>query len=172
MPCTPAEVMDLTCNANPLPDETFGTPRPTGGDVVLEGGLEYRMALGRTVEAAIFTDFGRIWTEPGSGKVSRLEISPGVGIRYLSPAGPIRVDLGYRFRGVEPLQVVTTQIRPFEAGDDPADKISAIDQGQEVTIEYVATEELAVLDPRVIYGPRSGFSLSRFQVHLSIGQAF
>ena len=172
VPCTPAEVMDLTCNANPLRDETFGTPRPTGGDVVLEGGLEYRMALGRTVEAAIFTDFGRIWTEPGSGKVSRLEISPGGGIRYLSPAGPIRVDLGYRFRGVEPLQVVTTQIRPFEAGDDPADKISAIDQGQEVTIEYVATEELAVLDPRVIYGPRSGFSLSRFQVHLSIGQAF
>ena len=172
VPCTPAEVMDLTCNANPLRDGTFGTPRPTGGDVVLEGGLEYRMAVGRTGEVAIFTDFGRIWTEPGSGKVSGLEISPGVGIRYLSPAGPIRVDLGYRFRGIEPLQVVTTQIRPFQAGDNPADKISGIDQGQDVTIEYVATEELAVLDPRVIYGPRSGFSLSRFQVHLSIGQAF
>ena len=174
VPCTPAEVMDLTCNPNALRDGVFGTPRPTGGDVVLEGGLEYRMAVGRRVEAAIFADFGRIWTEPGSGKVTALEISPGVGIRYLSPAGPIRVDLGYRFRGTEPLQVVTTQIRPFETGDDPADKISGIvgDPGQEEAIDYVATEELAVLDPRASYGPTSGFSFSRFQIHLSIGQAF
>jgi hypothetical protein len=36
----------------------------------------------------------------------------------------------------------------------------------------VALEELAVLDPRVSYGPRPGFSFSRFQIHLSIGQAF
>ena len=172
VPCVPAEVMDLTCNANPLSDGAFGTPRPTGGEVVLEGGLEYRMVLGRSLEAAIFTDFGRIWTEPGSGKVSGLEISPGVGIRYLSPVGPIRVDLGYRFRGIEPLQVVTTQIRAFEEGDDPGDKISGIVDGQEEPIEYVATEELAVLDPRVFYGPRAGLSLSRFQIHLSIGQAF
>ena len=172
VPCTPAEVMDLSCSANTLRDGAFGTPRPTGGDVVLEGGLEYRMAWGRTVEAAIFADFGRIWTEPGSGKVSRLEISPGVGIRYLSPAGPIRVDLGYRFRGIEPLQVVTTQIRPFVAGDDPADKISGMVGDQVEVIDYVATEELAVLDPRVLYGPQSGFSFSRFQLHLSIGQAF
>ena len=172
IPCTPDEVMDLTCDANLLRDGAFGTPRPTGGDVVLEGGLEYRMAWGRSVEAAIFTDFGRIWTEPESGKVTGLEITPGFGIRYLSPAGPIRVDLGYRFRGIEPLQLVTTQIRPFEAGDDSDDKIRGMVGDQEEAIDYVATEDLAVLDPRVFYGPRSGFSLSRFQIHLSIGQAF
>jgi outer membrane protein insertion porin family/translocation and assembly module TamA len=171
-PCTPDQIIDLTCNANPLRDGAFGTPRPTGGDLVLEGGLEYRMAMSRNMEAAIFTDFGRIWTEPGSGKVSRFEISPGIGIRYLSPAGPIRVDLGYRFRGIEPLQVVTTQIRPFEEGDDPADKISGRVGDQTEVIEYVATEELALLDPRVLFGSQSGFSLSRFQIHLSIGQAF
>ncbi len=172
IPCAPAEVMDLSCNANELRDGAFGTPRPTGGELLLEGGLEYRMLLGRSLEAAIFADFGRIWTEPGSGKVTRLELSPGVGIRYLSPVGPIRVDVGYRFRGVEPLQVVTTQIRAFEEGDDPDDKITGTVLDQEVAIDYVATEELAVLDPRVFYGPRSGFSLSRFQIHLSIGQAF
>ena len=172
-PCTPAEVMDLTCNADPLDDGAFGTPRPTGGSIVLEGGVEYRMAWGRSLEAALFADFGRIWSEAGSGKVSALEISPGVGIRYLSPVGPIRVDLGYRFRGIEPLQVVTTQIRPFGAGDDPGDKISGTDaSGQESVIDYVVTEELAVLDARVSYGSRRGFSFNRFQIHLSIGQAF
>ena len=124
------------------------------------------------MEAAIFTDVGRIWTEPGSGKVSPLEIAPGVGIRYLSPAGPIRVDVGYRFRGIEPLQVVTTQIRPFEPGDDPADRISGMVDGQEMPIEYVATDDLAVFGPRALYGPRGGLSFRRLQIHLSIGQAF
>ena len=128
--------------------------------------------MGRSLEAAVFTDFGRIWSEAGSGNVSGLEISPGVGIRYLSPAGPIRVDLGYRFRGIEPLQVVTTQIRAFEAGDDPLDKISGMVGNREEVIDYVATEELALLDPQVFYGPQRAFSLSRFQIHFSIGQAF
>jgi hypothetical protein len=82
------------------------------------------------------------------------------------------VDLGYRFRGIEPLQVVTTQIRPFGAGDDPADKISGPVGDQQEVIDYVATEELALLDPRVLFGSQDGFSLSRFQIHLSIGQAF
>jgi outer membrane protein insertion porin family/translocation and assembly module TamA len=169
IPCTPGEVMDLSCNANELQDGAFGTPRPTAGNVVLEGGIEYRMVLRRSLEAALFTDFGRIWAERGSGKISNLEITPGVGIRYLSPVGPIRFDVGYRFRGVEPLQVVTTQIRPFEPGDDPDDKIR---DGDGEPIDYVITEDLAVFDPRVAYGPRSGFSLRRFQIHLSIGQAF
>ena len=165
--------MDLTCDADPLDDGVFGTPRPTGGSIVLEGGVEYRMAWGRRVEVAIFTDFGHIWSETGSGRVSALEISPGVGLRYLSPVGPLRVDFGYRFRGIEPLQVVTTQIRPFEAVDDPRDKITGTNAlGQEDVIDYVVTEELALLDPRVSYGSRSGFSLRRFQIHLSIGQAF
>jgi outer membrane protein insertion porin family/translocation and assembly module TamA len=174
-PCTPGQIMDLSCNANPLRDGAFGTPRPTGGDIVLEGGLEYRMAWGRRAEAAIFTDLGRIWTEPGSRKVSRLEITPGFGMRFLSPAGPIRVDFGYRFRGIEPLQVVTTQIRPYVPGvDNPDDRITGIvgDPGQRVPIDFVAEEDLALLDPRVAYGPRSGFQWSRLQIHLSIGQAF
>jgi outer membrane protein assembly factor BamA len=181
-PCTPEQLMveDLSCDADSLRDGAFGTPRPTGGDLVLEGGLEYRMTLGRTVEVAVFTDFGRIWTETGSTKVTALELTPGVGIRYLSPAGPIRVDLGYRFRGIVPLQVVTTRIRPFVAGDDPNTRISVtVKEGRrgeekdvKKTIDYVATNDLAVLNPLVFYGPDPGFSRRRFQLHISFGQAF
>jgi len=52
--------------------------------------------------------------------------------------------------------------------------IRARDLGASVLVvdQNFATEELAVLDPRVFYGPRAGLSLSRFQIHLSIGQAF
>jgi outer membrane protein insertion porin family/translocation and assembly module TamA len=171
-PCTPAEVMNLTCDASGLRSGAFGTPRPTGGSKVLEGGIEYRVLLGPRLETAIFADFGRIWAERESTAVSRFEITPGVGIRYLSPVGPIRVDLGYQFRSAEKLQVITTQVRSFGLGDDPRDKISGIVDGQEQVIDFVRAKELALLDRRVSFGPSGGFSFRRLQLHLGIGQAF
>ena len=171
-PCTPAEIMNFTCDANTLDSGAFGTPRPTGGSRVFEGGIEYRIAVRRRVETAVFVDFGRIWTEQESGGGSRFEISPGFGVRYLSPIGPLRVDLGYRFRSDENLQVVTSQIRPFSPGDDVGDRISRTVNGEEEAIDYVPSGDLALLGPLVSFGPSGGFSFSRFQLHLSIGQAF
>ena len=171
--CVPAEVMDLTCDANPLDDPAFGTPRPTGGRVLLEGGLEYRVPMGPRVEAAVFADFGRVWAEEESADASSFEVAPGFGIRYLSPIGPIRVDVGYRFRGIEDLRVVTSQIRPFDPTmDSDEDKIIRFVNGAPERLDFVLVDELAVLGPEVAYGPDPGFSLSRFQLHLSIGQAF
>ncbi len=170
--CDPDEIMDLTCNANALDPQAFGTPRPTGGSKVFEGGVEYRVTWGARFETAAFVDFGRIWTERGSGGPSRFELAPGVGIRYLSRIGPIRVDVGYPFRGNEDLQVVTSQVRAFGAGDDSSDKISRRIAGERQVIEYVPSESLALLAPPVDFGPSDGFFLSRLQLHLSIGQAF
>ena len=93
-------------------------------------------------------------------------------MRYLSPIGPIRVDLGYRFRGDENLQLVTSQIRPFGEGDDERDRISRRVESKRVVIGYVPSEELALLGPLVVFGPSGGFSLRRLQLHFSIGQAF
>ena len=170
--CAPAEIMNLTCNANDLDPQAFGTPRPTGGSKILEGGVEYRFGVGGGWETAAFVDFGRIWADQESGSRSRFEVSPGIGLRYLSRIGPIRIDLGYRFRGKEDLQVVTSQIRVFGAGDDRQDRIRRKVEDQEKVIPYVLSEELALLDPRVSFGPSGGFSRSRLQLHLSIGQAF
>ena len=171
-PCTPAEIMNLTCDADVLKSGEFGTPRPTGGSMVLEGGIEYRITTGLQWETAVFADFGRIWTEQESSAVSRFEITPGFGFRYLSPVGPIRVDLGYRFGGKENLQVVTSQIRRFGPDDDPADRISLTEDGEKQVIDYVRSEELVLLGPRVSYGPSGGLSWRRLQLHLGIGQAF
>ncbi len=167
--CLPAEVMDLTCDANALDDADFGTPRPTGGRMLLEGGLEYRVPFGPRVEGAVFADFGRVWEEAEAVDASRFEVAPGLGVRYLSPIGPIRIDVGYRFRGVEDLRVVTSQIRRFDpTRDDALDKIAVNGNA----LDFVLVDELAVLGPAVEVGPGAGFSLSRLQLHLSIGQAF
>ncbi len=174
-PCQPFEIQLLTCDASSLRVQGgYGTPRPTGGRVVLEGGLEYRVLVAAQIEAALFSDFGRVWAEAGSVYASTLEITPGFGFRYLSPVGPIRLDVAYRFRGVEALQVVTSQIRPYDpSSDEEADKIGrTYGNGVRQTVEFVLVDHLAVLDPLVPFGPRPRSFFDHLQLHISIGQAF
>ncbi len=166
--CTPAEMMELTCDASFLPEEEF-TPRPIGGTYLLEGGVEFRFPISHQVwEGATFLDFGQVWGADDSVNLGDLEFTPGVGVRYFSPIGPIRVDLAYRFETSNRYQVVTSQIRPFDATRDKVSDIITSSGG----VDYVASEELALLSPRVPWGELDTWSFQRFQLHLSIGQAF
>lgn len=167
--CSPAEVMDLTCDPSPLGDEDFN-PRPIGGTSLLEGSLEFRLPLsGHVWEGATFLDFGQVWGASDAVDLGDLEFTPGLGVRYLSPIGPIRVDLAYRFATGERLQVVTSQIRPF---DESRDEIGQVIFTSEEGSRYVRSDELAFLAPRVFWGELDTWSIKRFQLHLSIGQAF
>jgi outer membrane protein insertion porin family len=157
VPCAPTEVADLSCNAGLLPDELF-FPSPTGGTRQLEGSLELRFPVsGRLWEGATFLDFGQVWDESDSPRLADLEMTPGFGVRYFSPIGPIRIDLGYRFGSWEELPVVTQRIE-LRPNSSPA---------------YEVFEDLVVLDSPIRYGEGlSAWSPRRFQLHLSIGQAF
>jgi outer membrane protein insertion porin family/translocation and assembly module TamA len=168
-PCTPEEVVDLTCRPDALPDGSFA-PRPQGGTRILEASVEYRFAFGGDFQAALFTDVGQVWAEGSSISPADIEVAPGIGVRYFSPIGPIRVDIGYRFRGAEDLQVVTNQLQP--AGpDDTGIQVTGPD-GDPIRIPWVETEELALLDDRVRFGSDDAFSFRNLQLHFSIGQAF
>jgi outer membrane protein assembly factor BamA len=170
--CSPETVIDLSCDASPLGNEGF-ISRPTGGTRVLEANLELRFGVGRSFEVVTFADVGQVWAAVESVSLSDLEVTPGVGVRFLSPIGPIRVDLAYRFRGAQELSVVTTQIRPFDPlVDDPDDPRDGPLSVNGEFIPYVRTNNIALLTPRVLFGESSAFSLRRFQIHLSIGQAF
>ena len=104
----------------------------------------------------------------------KLEVTPGVGLRYNTLFGPIRLDVAYSFRSREPLPVVTSQIRPFEPGRDSESDRIHIGPGDAPGdyIDWVVSENLALLSPPVLFGDEAGFSLRRFQLHFSIGQAF
>ena len=145
--CTVSAVIDLTCDATGARFDS----RPTGGTRVLEGNAEVRVALGTDFEAVGFMDFGQVWSADQQIALDALEFTPGIGLRYLSPVGPLRVDLGYNFQGDERLAVVTNRIE--------ADAVAPF---------YRATDDLAVLDNGVLFQG----SESRFQLHISIGQAF
>ncbi len=172
--CRPDEVVDLSCDAASLTDGQFDTPRPTGGRVILEGSLEFRFPISEgSFEAATFVDVGQVWSESDPIDLRDLQITPGIGVRYRSPVGPIRLDLGYRTRGAEMLQVLTSQIRPFIPGqDEPGNRLERDFDGEIRTLNYVLDDDLALLSQRVRFGEADTFSLSRLQLHFSIGQAF
>ncbi|MGD2122980.1 MAG: BamA/TamA family outer membrane protein [Gemmatimonadota bacterium] len=153
--CTIQEMLDGSCDANPLGDQYF-QPRPKGGNRVLEGSVEVRFPLGGSRwEGATFVDVGQVWDEESDIDLGKMEFTPGFGVRYFSPIGPVRVDLGYRFRGEEELQVVTRKLVKNEDG------------------RYEPGDELIRLGPRVLFGEKlARWHISRFQLHLSIGQAF
>ncbi len=171
--CTPESVFDLSCDGGALAASNLYRVRPVGGLATLEASAElrFRMADG-ALGGAAFVDVGQAW--PEGFDLTDLEVSPGLGLRYNTRFGPVRVDVAYPFREKEPLQVVTSRIRPFRPLEDPAsERIDvAPPGGPEERIDWVVAEELALLGPRVRYGDDPGFSLRRFQLHFSIGQAF
>lgn len=170
--CQPVEVVNLTCDGTPLVGTDSYQLRPVGGLAAFEASAELRFGRpGGILGGVAFVDVGQVW--PNDFALSDVEISPGIGLRYYTLLGPIRVDVAYSFRGQQPLQVVTSQIRPFAEGDSDSDKIDIADSGDRTEpIDWVVSEELALLGSPVLFGDTPGFSLRRFQIHFSIGQAF
>jgi len=157
--CTPEALFNESCVADP---GALYQNQPIGGTRLLEANAEIRIAMG-FLEGVIFTDVGQAWGPEDSIEFEALEFSPGVGVRFASPVGPIRLDLAYRFRGAEKVPVVTEKIVRWEVGDE-GDPLEV--DGKE--IHWVGTGELLQLSERVLFGAND----RGFQLHVSIGQAF
>jgi hypothetical protein len=72
-------------------------PLPVGGNGLIEGSVELRNPLRQKLLLAAFTDFGTVTPERlPFQRPWRLLWAVGLGLRYLSPIGPVRVDLGVR----------------------------------------------------------------------------
>ncbi len=131
-------------------DEDF-QPRPLGGNTVAEMNAELRFPLWNQLSGAVFVDAGVVTQNidrslPGS----RAAITPGFGVRYRSPVGPIRIDIGINPGRAERLPVISEEIVNGE-------------------------RRLVRLDTRREYAvSRGGFMgvLDRMVLHLSIGEAF
>ena len=159
---TDATTVSTTCspNAQGLRNKDF-TIRPVGGTSLFEASVEYRMPVGRKIEYAAFID-GAVVGGSAIGNLSdslalprfSLAVTPGVGFRYKSPVGPIRVDLGYNPKRTEQLPVLTT-IRDA--------------QGVE---RFVPLRETRAYTSGGTASGLLGALLNRMVLHLSIGQAY
>ncbi len=70
----------------------FPSNRPTGGTSILAATVELRQRIGESFGAAAFVDAGQVGvgSVPGEGS---LRVGAGVGARYYTAIGPIRLDI-------------------------------------------------------------------------------
>jgi len=68
---------------------------PLGGNVLLIGNLEYRFPVRSSLGGVIFTDVGNVFTDWETVALSQVSVTVGVGVRYGTPIGPLRLDWGY-----------------------------------------------------------------------------
>jgi outer membrane protein assembly factor BamA len=108
-----------SCDPNAgLSDKDF-KPQPLGGTSILEWSAEYRMSIGfeRRLWAAAFLDGAVVGSNVVSGLSTlrnlvkgQAALAPGVGIRFKSPVGPVRIDVGYDPSRAEDLRVITESV--------------------------------------------------------------
>lgn len=68
---------------------------PTGGNGLVVLNAELRSAASDTLQAVVFLDAGNVFPAAGDLSLADLRPAAGVGLRYVSPVGPIRVDWGF-----------------------------------------------------------------------------
>ncbi|MEP6833384.1 MAG: BamA/TamA family outer membrane protein [Gemmatimonas sp.] len=163
IPCV-ATAPSPECLAS-LKDGDFQT-RPLGGTTLLEGGVEVRIPLVRSFVGALFIDGAVL----GNGSVTTITkgkaaFTPGFGIRYKSPVGPIRVDLGIRPTLKAPLPVITEVV-----------DVAGVRHLVDLTGGKGCTSAMSA-GCRLYPGPLAKQSFvnrltNRLTLHLSIGEAY
>ena len=83
--------------------DTVGTPAtisengfPLGGNGVLIMNAELRVPVWREFGTAFFVDGGNVFDRVTNMDLGDLHGAIGVGLRYRSPVGPIRIDVGFK----------------------------------------------------------------------------
>lgn len=69
---------------------------PSGGDYMVNGNAELRVPLLYGFATALFLDAGSVWLRQGPQARLDLRKSAGVGLRYVTPLGPISFDYAWK----------------------------------------------------------------------------
>jgi outer membrane translocation and assembly module TamA len=109
-PSTATQQVDVGCNptaANGFMADPKECSVPIGGFTLWEFSNEVRFTIKGPLSGATFCDMGdvspHVLGQPQAFRLDHLHLSCGVGARYDTPVGPIRLDIGYR---IQPLQVL------------------------------------------------------------------
>jgi outer membrane translocation and assembly module TamA len=78
---------------------------PLGGFSMFQASVEARIRLFGQLGAVVFLDAGNVWEDEWRLRPNDLRYAAGPGLRYLTPVGPIRVDLGYQLNPIPGLLV-------------------------------------------------------------------
>jgi len=101
---------------------------PTGGNTVVTANLELRVPtpiFPDRVRLGLFVDVGQVWERGDTlTAVSGLRVTPGLGLRFITPLGPVRLDAAYNGYPQEPgpLYLLDNTNKSLTAVLDPAGK--------------------------------------------------
>lgn len=82
-----------------------GKGLPIGGHSFVNFSTELRANVWRSLGAVLFLDGGNVWTEPWDFNLNDMRYDIGPGLRYQTPIGPLRADLGFQLDPIPGLQV-------------------------------------------------------------------
>jgi outer membrane protein assembly factor BamA len=156
--CTSQSIADLSCDPNiaGVNSNAF-EPRPLGGTTLIEGSVEFRFPLlvARGLDGAVFLDGALVGVNAFSDVLNAAgSITPGFGVRFDTPAGPVRLDLGIRPTLADELRVIT----------------QVSDSGGNLSLVTLRTPRR--YDPLDRGGNFFNQILNRLMLHLAIGPAF
>jgi outer membrane protein assembly factor BamA len=157
-PCSPAQLADGSCDPNQSGVRTrdFQT-RPLGGTSLAEASIEYRFPLVASMglTGAVFVDGAVVRSRRYADIIgTTAAVTPGFGVRFATPVGPVRLDLGIRPQVVEDLPVIT----------QVTDSTGAL--------RLVTLTTLRRYDQTDATGGALRKVLNRLTLHLAIGPAF
>jgi outer membrane protein insertion porin family len=69
---------------------------PVGGKTAVNGSLEARIAMGMNLELTTFYDIGSVQDAPAEAGSNRFRSTVGLGLRYITPIGPMGLLYGYK----------------------------------------------------------------------------
>jgi outer membrane protein insertion porin family/translocation and assembly module TamA len=87
---------------------------PLGGFTLWEAALELRYPIASALSGTVFVDSSDVSPREMSFRFNRPHLSVGAGLRYDTPVGPVRFDIGYRVPGLQAPQGAADEGTPDE----------------------------------------------------------
>jgi outer membrane translocation and assembly module TamA len=82
-----------------------GSGLPIGGQTMMNFSGEVRVPLTGSMGGVLFLDGGNVWRDPWDFNLNDLRYDVGVGLRYNTRIGPLRVDFGQQINPIPGLLV-------------------------------------------------------------------
>lgn len=149
-PGTDLDDVKVTASGRTVGPETL----PVGGNSLIEASFELRWNVWGNLVLSLFNDWGLVTAEPifRADLPKYLYTAIGAGLRYRTPIGPIRLDVGYRLPLGAPQQVDASGVKTFR--NDPGCLFWPASEYHPTPMDYAGAPD------------------GRCAFHLSIGEAF
>ena len=122
-------VQRIDVNGDTLPIQASAT----GGNAIFVANAEFRFPtplFPDRMRVAVFADVGQVW-ERDDPTVRGVRLTPGVGVRFVTPLGPVRLDAAYNGYAAEPgaLYLLNTASNSLTAVTDSAGRRVIVNPG-------------------------------------------